>query len=247
MFKKGALIMLIAVGALLVSFIFPIVMFFYIRNAHKDNPEYKKDCNSLLLKGALLVLPAFGFSLVCAIVFKITHLGDRFPFVELLFSNFVLKALSEELMKYLCARKVINKNHSTVSILDYMAYTAITAIGFELLEAFVYMFSTNVPQILIRGITNMHAAFGLTMGYIAARRYKDNKKYPVLIGLACAIAIHGIYDLCLAPTLIDKWGGISLFIAVICLIINVVFFIFSRKVRNNPYYTEPIFQEKINE
>jgi hypothetical protein len=26
------------------------------------------------------------------------------------------------------------------------------------------MFSTNVPQILVRGVTSMHAAFGLIMG-----------------------------------------------------------------------------------
>ena len=241
--------MLIAILALLASFIFPILMYIYISNAHKDNPDYKKDCGSLLLNGALLVFPVFGFSLICNIVFRITHLGDRFPFVELLFSNFVLKALSEELMKYLCARKIINKNHNTVSILDYMAYTTIAAIGFELLEAFVYMFSTNVPQILIRGITNMHAAFGLVMGYIAARRYKDNKVFPVLIGIIAAILVHGAYDLCLASTLVDKWGGVSLFIAVICLIINIAFFFFSRKARSNPYYTQPLFgnNESIND
>ena len=155
----------------------------------------------------------------------------------------LLKALSEELMKYLCARKIINKNHQSVSILDFMAFTTIAAIGFELLESVVYMFSTDIPQILIRGITNMHAAFGLIMGYVMARRYKDNKKYPVLLGLFCSILIHGLYDLCLNETLIDKWGFVSLLIAFLCLLINIAFFFFYKKVKSNPYYTEPIFVE----
>ena len=58
---------------------------------------------------------------------------------------------------------------SKVSFLDVMAYTAISAIGFELIEAFIYLFSTNVPQVLMRGVTSMHPAFGLVMGYIVAK------------------------------------------------------------------------------
>ena len=83
-------------------------------------------------------------------------------------------------MKYLLARKTIRKNHSRVSFLDLMSYTAISAIGFELMEAVIYFFSTNIPQILVRGITNMHAAFGLTMGFILAKKYKKNPKAPWL-------------------------------------------------------------------
>ena len=66
--------MLAAVGALLVSFIFPLAIYFFLRNAHKENTEYKKDC---------------------------THISDNYPFVELVFRTFVLMAFSEELMKYL--------------------------------------------------------------------------------------------------------------------------------------------------
>ena len=46
--------MLVPVGALLVSFIFPFAIFFFLRGAHKDDAEYKKDCIKLLLKGLLL-------------------------------------------------------------------------------------------------------------------------------------------------------------------------------------------------
>ena len=53
--------MLVLIGALLVSFIFPFVIFIFLRGAHKDDAEYKKDCTKLLLKGLLLGFPVFGF------------------------------------------------------------------------------------------------------------------------------------------------------------------------------------------
>ena len=97
--------MLVLIGALLVSFIFPFVIFIFLRGAHKDDAEYKKDCTKLLLKGLLLGFPVFGFSLLCYFIFRITHITDAYPFVQVLFESFVLMAFSEELMKYLLAKK----------------------------------------------------------------------------------------------------------------------------------------------
>lgn len=36
--------MLILIAALLASYIFPLAIYFYLRGAHKDNEQYKKDC-----------------------------------------------------------------------------------------------------------------------------------------------------------------------------------------------------------
>lgn len=189
-----------------------------------------------------------GFSLVCYLIFYLTRLGDKFPLVNLLFSNFVLKALSEELMKYLLARKIIKRNHDNISFLDLMAYTTISAIGFELMESVVYLFSANVPQILVRGISSMHAAFGLIMGFIIAAGYKKKMKYPAILGIFTTVLIHGLYDLGLAQELAETiWSDISLFIAFFCLIINIANFFFMNKARKKSYYTDPLFPEEKKE
>ena len=240
--------MIILFGALLVSYIFPLALYFYLRNAHKDDKEYKKDCWNLLWNGLLLGFPVFGFSLLCNILFGFSHISDRFPIIEMFFSAFILKALSEELMKYLLARKVINRNHAKISFLDLMAYTTISAIGFEMMEAVVYVFSSDVTQVIVRGVTNMHAAFGLIMGYIIAKGYKKNMKNPVPLGIFVSTLIHGIYDLCLSETLIDTdWFMLSLLIAAICLVINIYNYFFMNKARKNQYYTDPLFSEEGND
>lgn len=235
--------MLVLIGALLVSFIFPFAIFFFLRGAHKEDAEYKKDCIKLLLKGLLLGFPVFGFSLLCYFIFRITHITDAYPFAQVIFEAFVLKAFSEELMKYLLAKKTINKNLASVSFLDLMSYTAISAIGFEIMEAVVYLFSTNVPQILVRGVTSMHAAFGLIMGYILTKGIKKNGKMSIVPAVLIATIIHGAYDLVLDPSLVDKWGGLALALAILCMGLNLYNFYWMSKARKNPYYTDPLFPE----
>ena len=232
--------MIVLVLALLASYIHPIGMYLYLRKIN-NNDSFKKDCFDLLWNGLLLGFPVFGFSLLCNIIFRITHISDKYPIIEILFSAFILKAFSEELMKYILSRKIINKNKKTISFIELMAFTCISAIGFEIMEAFVYFFSTNIPQILVRGITNMHAFFGLLMGYIIARGYKNGKKNPEILGILIPTIIHGVYDLCLHETLVDKWGGISLAIAAASLIFNIYIFFFIRKAKKDPYYTDPLF------
>ena len=232
--------MIVALLALLASYIHPIGMYLYLRKINNSD-SFKKDCFNLLWNGLLLGFPVFGFSLLCNIIFNVSHISDKLPVLKMLFSAFILKAFSEELMKYILSRKKINKNKETISFLELMAFTCISAIGFEIMEAFVYFFSTNIPQILVRGITNMHAAFGLLMGYIIAKGYKSGKKNPEILGILIPTVIHGVYDLCLEESLMDKWGGISLAIAAASLIFNIYIFFFIRKAKKDPYYTDPLF------
>ena len=234
----------VAIGALLVSFIFPLSIYFFLKNAHKEDEKYRNDCRSLLLKGLLLGFPVFGFSLLCSILFSLSHISEKYPYAEKVFSAFVLAALSEELMKYLLAKKVAKENMATISFLDLMSFTTISAIGFELMEAVFYMFSTNIPQILVRGITSMHASFGLVMGFFLARGVKKHGKMLMFPGVLISTLIHGTYDLLVDPEILDTpWGGVALLLAFLCLVLNIYNFFFMKKARKNPYYTDPLFPE----
>ena len=138
--------------------------------------------------------------------------------------------------------KRIKNRRSEISFLDLMAYTTASAIGFEIMESVVYMFSTNVPQILVRGITNMHACFGLIMGYVMAKGYKKNRKGSVALAILISTLIHGIYDLCLDDTLVDTdWGLVALLIAVFCFGLTIYNYFFMNKAKKKEYYTEPLF------
>ena len=228
--------------ALLASYIFPLLLYFFLKANHKEDMSYKKDCRSLLFSGILLAFPVFLFSLLCNILFRLTGLYGIHPYAKSFLTAFFLNALSEELMKYLAARRIINKNRNTLSFLDTMAYTSIPAIGFELMESVVYLIESNVPQILVRGITNMHAVFGLITGFILAKGHKKGRKNPALPAVLTAILIHGVYNFFLTEGLVETgWGFISLLIAFICLILSIGSFFFVRKARKNSYYTEPLF------
>ena len=234
--------------ALLVSFIFPLAVYFFLKSAHKDNKAYQQDCWKLLWNGWLLGFPVFGFSLLCKILFSITRIDKLFPIADLLFDAFVLKAFSEELMKYILANKIISRRHQEVSFLDLMAYTTISAAGFEMMEMVVYVFSTNIPQVLVRGISNMHAAFGMIMGFIIAFAYKKNWKKPVLWGILIPTLIHGTYDVCLDESVVDLFGGyVALAIAFACLLINIANVFFMIKARKDPYYNDPLFPESADD
>ena len=233
---------MIIIIALLASYIFPLLLYFFLKANRKEDEAYKKDCRSLLFTGILLGIPVFLFSLLCNILFKLSGLAASFPLAKSIFTAFILNAFSEELMKYLAGRRMINKHRSTLSFLDTMAFTTIPAIGFELMESVVYLIESNVPQILVRGVTNMHAVFGLITGFILAKGYKKGSKNPAIPAILAATLIHGVYDLCLSEGIVEtNWGMVSLLIAVISLILSIGSFFFIRKARKKPYYTEPLF------
>ena len=233
--------MLVLIGALLVSFILPFAIFFFLRGAHKEDADYKKECKNLLLKGMLLFLPVFGFSLLCYVIFSFTHISSEYPMVEVFFQAFILAAFSEELMKYLLARRAIRRHLASVSFLDLMSYTTIAAIGFEITEAIVYVFSTNVAQVIVRGVTCMHAAFGLIMGFILAKGIKKNGKLSLFPAVLITTIIHGAYDVVLNPALFDIWGDLAVALAALCLVLNLYNFYWISKARKKEYYTKPLF------
>ncbi len=232
--------------ALLIASVVPVGTFFFLRGLRGDDPAYKRACSKLLGKGILLVFPVFGFSLLLRLTFGLTGLYDLSPVLRPVLKAVFLEAFAEEWMKHRAAKKTIERERPRVSFLDVMAFSAVSAIGFELLESVAYMFYTDTAQILVRGISNMHCSFGLIQGWLLARGYKNGRARPAVAAVLVPTAVHAVYNLLLDELFEDTaWGLVSLLIAVLCLALNVYAFFFVKR-KKIPYYTDPLFPEEGN-
>ena len=93
---------------------------------------------------------------------------------------------------------MIRKNRETVSRLDCMAFCAIVGIGFQVIETVVYLIESNVIQILVRGFTMGHPAYGMLMGCIIGKSLYEGKKSYRFKAIAVPLLLHGMYDFSLA-------------------------------------------------
>lgn len=140
---------------------------------------------------------------------------------------------------------MIRKNRACISYLDVIAYPAIVAVGFELVESVVYLFSSDPMQILVRGVTNMHAAFGLMQGFFLAQGFRKNRKAPHVLAVLIPTLIHALYNFGLGKTMVDTaLGGVSLLLAALCLVLNIVAIFRIRKARRDPELIRPLFSEE---
>ena len=123
------------------------------------------------------------------------------------------------------------------------ACCCIAAIGYEIVGSAVCLISSNVPQILLRGVAVMHASFALITGYINARGYKKDRN-PGPLGILVSTLIYGIYDPVLDESVVDtSWGGPAMAIALMCLIINILNSFFLCNAGKYSYCSDPLFGE----
>ena len=234
---------MIQVIALLVSYIPAVLLYFYLRNLRKEDKTYTKDCRSLLFKGFTSFICIFLLSFILNIVWGLLKLDQIHPLLNLAFKNFVLAALAEEVVKYLISASHIRKKEEGVSWLDMIAFTGIVGLGFHILESIVYFFSTNLIQILVRGITSTHCAYGMLIGYYMGKAKKSGRKLDVLPGILIAVFLHGMYDFSLADELTeisDIFIFLPFLMAAIGLVVLVRMILLIRRKRNDPEFTTPL-------
>ena len=237
---------MIEIIALIISFLPPVILYFWLRGLKKEDPEYKKNCRKLLIGGVLCTGLVVLFSLTMNILWNVAGF-DRFgALAKAAFSDFILASMSEELMKFFIARKTIRKKISEVSYSDCIAFVAIVGIGFGLAESLVYFFSTNWIQILVRGLFIMHASFGMLMGRFIARNLQTGRRSYMAAAIILPWFLHGMYDFSLA----DEFGALNdnlVFVPFIILLITVIIGIRSvlklRKAKKNNELYEPLVQE----
>ncbi len=222
----------------LVSLIPAVVLYFWMKNRVKDDPEYRNTCRKALIKGlqsTLITVPmSFALNLLAAAVIK-DHQSLLYVFVY----NFFVLAFSEEFSKMFMMLKLKKKSRPW-SWMETTVFMTVTGIGFELPESLVYGFMTNAIQMLVRGATMMHAVFGMIMGYFYGKAEYTGKKIYYVLSFVLPWLMHGAYDFSLQ----DQAGRLNdflLFLPLIIVIINMAVLFgtvrFMRRERNSAKYT----------
>ena len=190
--------MIPAILSLIVSYIPSLLLFLYLRNLRKDDPEYRKSCRRLLVNGVLCSVGVALLALAVSILLALSGLGQSIPLLKAAFKAFIIAAFIEEFVKYRVAGRQIKKDAERVSWLDCIAYTAIVGIGFQVIETLVYLLESNVVQILVRGFTMGHPAYGMLMGYFTGKALYTGKRSCRAAAFVLPFLLHGLYDFSLA-------------------------------------------------
>lgn len=139
-------------------------------------------------------------------VVKIETWATYTPFLQgegilfTLFSSFVVVALTEELIKYLCLFLYPYQSRFFNEPMDGIVYAVMIGMGFATLENLMYALQYDLETIILRAFTAVpaHAAFAVIMGYYFGKaKFEDNPKVRrkrLGMALLAPLAIHGLYD-----------------------------------------------------
>jgi RsiW-degrading membrane proteinase PrsW (M82 family) len=124
--------------------------------------------------------------------------------------------------------------------METIIFMTIVGMGFELLESIVYGFVTSPMQMLVRGITVMHAVYGMIMGYFHGKAEYTGKKIYYVLSFMVPWILHSLYDLTLQDE-ISSLNDFFLFLPLILVVLNMIILFrtirFLRKERDNEKYT----------
>lgn len=71
-------------------------------------------------------------------------------------------------------------------------------IGFEMIESVVYLVESNPIQIIIRGLTALHAVYGMVMGYFLGKGLRTGSKASLACAFLVPFLLHGLYGFSLS-------------------------------------------------
>ena len=113
--------MVILILAVVVSLVPAVLLYWWLRNRVKNEDAYKARCSSALKRGILCVFPVFLLSTVFHVIIRLTGVKDANLLLYEALHNFLVLALSEEIVKYRMFRRTLKKTDDPVSWLDVTA------------------------------------------------------------------------------------------------------------------------------
>ena len=180
---------------LLISSIFPVVIFLYMIY----QKDHEKEPISLLIKcllgGCLSVL----LSLVMSIPLGMLEGAFQGDFLSSFHQSFLEAAIPEEIAKFVILYLLIWKSKELNHSYDGIVYSVFVSLGFALIENIMYVLEGGFTVAIVRAIFSVpgHGLFGVMMGYYfsLARFHEGGKRREFLIkSLAIPILFHGAYD-----------------------------------------------------
>ena len=238
--------MLVLIGSYFVSLIPAVIIYLWFRNyMHRHDQAYKLFCRDSLVKGIGSVLLVIVLSASLSLLGNMVLFKERSGLLYAAYRTFIVLALAEETAKFVTFRRLLKKTETSYSALDMIASMTLVGLGFEIIESVVYAVTTNPMQMLVRGITAMHAGYGFVMGYFYARSRLTGNRFYAIIGFVLPALLHGAYDFGLSDAFAatsENYAFLSVNLAILALILLIIMFLFTRKARRNPMYTELIGQ-----
>lgn len=162
------------------AIIFLLFVFVYTRQPKGERVSLLTCAIAMLLGAIPCFFLAFFFQILTGVY--IGKIGID-PTVVVLIVNFLIVALSEELLKYI-AGTIISKNRCK-SRINYITVFAAVGTGFDIMESSMQM--TDVLSVIVRCVLAIHISLQIVMGAF----YSKDKK---ILALVVPILIHGVYD-----------------------------------------------------
>ena len=180
---------------LLISSIFPVVIFLYMIY----QKDHEKEPISLLFKCLLGGCLSTLLSLLMSI--PLGAISGVFPgaFLSSIHQSFLEAAIPEELAKFGILYFLIWKSRELDHSYDGIVYSVFVSLGFALIENILYVFEGGFSVAIARAILAVpgHGLFGVMMGYYfsLARFHEGRKRREFLIkSLVMPIVFHSAYD-----------------------------------------------------
>lgn len=227
-----------------------ILIYLWLRKRNAAGSKYRSLCSHAFLRGAFLcVVLVLVLSSIFYLIERIILLLGVGSVVAAIYHNFIVLALSEELVKYFALKGLIKKNPYSYSWLDITSLMMIIGIGFGLSESVVYAFGANAGIMLTRGFTAMHCGYGFIMGFFVGKGMKAGNNRYTAIGILLPFLLHGTYDCCLSDTIgqvNENLIYISLILAVAAIVTLVIAIIHVRRAKRKVKYTTSLFSDPSN-
>ncbi len=208
-----------------ISGILPVLVWlFFWTKEDKENPEPKSMLTLAFIGGMIAVfislfLEKYLYSLSLKSLFEASFVGHILPVFEKLAQQtniqldkvllvVIFAPIIEELSKFLMAYILALRSKSDDEPLDPMIYMITTALGFAAIENMLFLinpfenhdfvltiFTGNMRFV---GATLLHTVSSATIGMFISFHFfesKAKKIYYTILGIACSIIMHGVFNL----------------------------------------------------
>ncbi len=177
------------------------LFYFFKKDKH---PEPKKTLLYVFIVGALFAF--LGYYLQKFSVTSISNILNSYPDFApflLVFQKLIVIAFSEELLKYLAFFFAARHHKDLDEPVDFIIYIITAALGFAAFENFLILSSVSEPlmeniiaisALRFLSATFLHALASGILGVFLVYHYKKRRNLFLVLGLATATIIHGIYN-----------------------------------------------------